>query len=85
MLFSPQIPLQLEPRRDQRFEDFVRGPNAAAVEALESVLDDSGVIIYLRGPASSGKTHLLTALCLRARERGLGQCRDGSCDRPYER
>ena len=32
MLFSPQIPLQLDPRRPDRFEDFVAGPNAQAVE-----------------------------------------------------
>ena len=33
MLFSPQIPLPLTPRRDNRFENFVNGPNRALVEA----------------------------------------------------
>jgi DnaA family protein len=70
MLFSPQIPLPLEPRRDNRFEDFVAGPNQAVVDALRHVLEEPAVCLYLRGPESSGKTHLLTALCHAARDAG---------------
>lgn len=71
MLFSPQIPLQLEPTREHRFEDFVPGPNRAVVAEMQSILDHPDGALFLSGPEGSGKTHLLNALCLAARERGL--------------
>ncbi len=70
MLFSPQIPLPLEPRRDSRFEDFIAGPNAATLEAVRRVADEPGAGVFLSGPESSGKTHLLTALCHATRDAG---------------
>ena len=71
MLFSPQIPLQLEPSREQRFENFVEGPNASAVRALNAMAAGSGEQqAHLSGSAGSGKTHLLNALCLAEREAG---------------
>lgn len=70
MLFSPQIPLQLEPRRSARFEDFVAGPNRAAVDALAAAVHEDGASVFLHGAAGSGKTHLLNAACLSAREAG---------------
>ena len=69
MLFSPQIPLQLEPRRDSRFEDFVSGPNHAVVEALKHMPAEPGSSVFLFGDEGSGKTHLLNALCYETRER----------------
>lgn len=71
MLFSPQMPLPLEPSREQSFENYVEGGNAAAVASLRAALDEAGSQVYLTGPAGSGKTHLLNALCLVARRRGL--------------
>ena len=71
MLSSPQIPLQLEPRRPDRFEDFVVGPNAIALGAVQHLLDEPGGVLYLSGPAGSGKSHLLNALCHKARSSGL--------------
>lgn len=75
MQTSPQIPLPLEPPRADRFEDFVPGPNAAALAAVRGLLDDpaegSGGVLFLSGPRASGKSHLLNALCHEARERGL--------------
>lgn len=71
MLFSPQIPLQLEPRRPDRFEDFVVGPNAVALGAVQHLLEEPGGILFLSGPAGSGKSHLLNALCHAARNAGL--------------
>lgn len=68
MLFSPQIPLPLMPRRDSRFEDFVIGPNQAVVEALKHMPDEPGSHIFLHGGEGSGKTHLLNALCYQVRE-----------------
>jgi len=69
MLFSPQIPLQLMPRRDSRFEDFVTGPNKAVVEAIKQMPDEPGSHVFLYGDKGSGKTHLLNALCYETRER----------------
>jgi len=61
MLFSPQIPLQLMPRRDCRFDDYVAGPNAAVVKALQQVVDDPGSHIFLMKRAS-GRGGLFTWL-----------------------
>ena len=69
MLFSPQIPLQLTPLRDSRFENFVNGPNDTIVKALQHLPDEPGSNIFLSGGEGSGKTHLLNALCVETRER----------------
>ncbi len=71
MLFSPQIPLQLEPRRPDRFDDFVAGPNEHTLAAVRQLLDEPGSSLFLSGPDGSGKSHLLNALCHAARENGL--------------
>lgn len=71
MLFSPQIPLQLEPPRPDRFEDFVEGPNEKALLAVRQLLEEPGASLFLSGPEGSGKSHLLNALCHDARERGM--------------
>ncbi len=70
MLFSPQIPLPLMPLRDNRFDNFVAGPNLALVEALKSIPGEPGASVFLSGAEGSGKTHLLNALCVETRERG---------------
>jgi DnaA family protein len=69
MLFSSQIPLQLTPLRDSRFENFVDGPNHAVVKALKHLPDDPGSHIFLYGGEGSGKSHLLNAMCVDMRER----------------
>ncbi len=71
MLFSPQIPLQLEPRRPDRFDHFVAGPNENALAAVRQLLEEAGGSLFLSGPDGSGKSHLLNALCHAARENGL--------------
>ena len=38
MLFSPQMPLPLEPPRPDRLEDFVAGPNEGALAAVQALL-----------------------------------------------
>jgi DnaA family protein len=72
VLFSPQIPLQLEPGRLDRFEDFVPGPNENVVLAARQLLNEPGSSLFLSGPEGCGKSHLLNALCFAAREKGLG-------------
>ena len=69
MLFSPQIPLQLHPPRPDRFDDFIAGPNRAVVDAIREIGREPAASLYLHGPPSSGKTHLLNALCVEERER----------------
>ena len=71
MLFSPQIPLKLEPSRENRFEDYVGGPNAAVLESLVDLLKETDRLFFLSGPEGTGKTHLLNAACLAAREQGM--------------
>ena len=70
MLVSPQIPLQLQTPVPKRFEDFIAGPNESAVAAIRNLLGQSGASLFLSGPPSSGKTHLLTAACIALREEG---------------
>lgn len=70
MLFSPQIPLQLEPSREQDFDHFVAGPNQAVVQSLRDMLIGPDIQAFVWGPRSSGKTHLLNAMCLATRASG---------------
>jgi len=72
VLFSPQIPLQLEPGRLDRFEDYVPGPNENVVLAARQLVNEPGSSLFLSGPEGCGKSHLLNALCHAAREKGLG-------------
>ncbi len=67
-MFSPQIPLDLQPPGPDRFEDFVIGPNRAAVDSLKSLASHPGGSVFIQGPPGSGKTHLLNALCMEQRE-----------------
>lgn len=69
MLFSPQIPLRLEPLRDSSFENFVSGPNHAVVKALKNLPNEPGSNIFLSGSEGSGKSHLLNASCVETRAR----------------
>ena len=71
MPFPPQIPLQLEPPRPDRLEDFVPGPNAGVLQAVSQLPDEPGACLFLSGPAGSGKSHLLNGACHDARERGM--------------
>lgn len=70
MLFSPQIPLPLEPRRPGGLDDFIAGPNTAVLGAVREVAETPDRSLFLAGPAGSGKTHLLNAACLAARDAG---------------
>lgn len=70
MLFSPQLPLPLEPRRLGGLDDFVAGPNPAVVPAVREVAGQADRSLFLAGPPGSGKTHLLNAACMAARGTG---------------
>ncbi len=70
MLFSPQIPLPLEPRRTGGLDDFVPGPNGATVDAVAEVAVQPDSSLFLYGPHGHGKSHLLNGACLAARAAG---------------
>ncbi len=58
----PQLPLPLRFPSHQRFEDFQTGSNASAVAAVRHAAEGGGSV-FLAGPPSSGKSHLLIAAC----------------------
>lgn len=64
-----QIPLAIGPEPARTFENFLSGPNAAAVAHLLA-LQPGAPPVYLWGPPGSGKSHLLHAAIHRAQERG---------------
>lgn len=66
-----QLPLSLRWPRQQRFEHFEPGANAAALALLQrAAREDDAPWTFLAGPSSSGKTHLLVAACQAASEAG---------------
>ncbi|MEP7042662.1 MAG: DnaA regulatory inactivator Hda [Dokdonella sp.] len=66
-----QLPLALRWPAHQRFESFVAGPNAVALELLRAVAQGSEhAWLYLAGASGSGRTHLLFAACAAAHANG---------------
>jgi DnaA-homolog protein len=65
-----QIPLAIGPDAQPGFDNFLPGPNSAALQHLGQ-LQMPGPPLYLWGPGGSGKTHLLQALA--SRSLGAGQ------------
>jgi DnaA family protein len=65
----PQLPLGLTLRDSARFDSFFNGRNQEAVQSLQSAAAGRGEsLIYIAGPAGTGKTHLLQAACRLAAE-----------------
>ncbi|HWW19279.1 MAG TPA: DnaA regulatory inactivator Hda [Steroidobacteraceae bacterium] len=65
-----QLTLALRLRERAVFDSFVVGPNAAAVEQLQTIAAGSiAGMFWLSGPSGVGKSHLLQAVCALARER----------------
>jgi len=62
-----QLPLGVRLHDRARFESFLPGPNAAVLAQLQAqaVAPRAG-LAWLHGPAGSGKSHLLQALCAAA-------------------
>lgn len=65
-----QLPLALALADHARFETFVDGGNAAAARHVRALADGVPAIVWVSGPASSGKTHLLQAACRGAAQAG---------------
>ncbi|HET8731021.1 MAG TPA: DnaA regulatory inactivator Hda [Moraxellaceae bacterium] len=66
-----QMLLNLRPRPDARLTDFAAPAWAALVAALEAFLDTPGGLFYFRGEPGVGRSHLLSALCGEAEQRGM--------------
>ena len=64
-----QIPLAIGPEAARTFENFLPGPNAAALAHLQR-LAPGAPPVYLWGPPGSGKSHLLHAVVDRAQQQG---------------
>lgn len=64
-----QVPLALVPEGEQRFDNYLPGPNAAVLTQLADAVPPA-VPVFLWGDAGSGKTHLLQALAHACRQRG---------------
>lgn len=58
-----QLPLAVRLDDAALFSTYHVGPNSEAVAFLRRVLDAPGPVAWIRGPTSSGKTHLLQATC----------------------
>jgi len=69
---AAQLPLGLRLPDTARFDNFIPGPNAEALAAVRHCATAPGAaMLYLAGPAGSGRTHLLQAACRAAHSVGL--------------
>ena len=57
-----QLPLAIGPAPQKTFDNFVAGPNAAALAHLLILPAHAGAPVYLWGASGAGKSHLLRAL-----------------------
>lgn len=59
-----QLPLPLGLKAHASFDSLITGPNSAAIEHVRAVATGRRAeSVWLYGPASTGKTHLLAAAC----------------------
>lgn len=65
-----QLPLGVRLRERAVFESYLAGPNSQALTHLEATAAGLRGVTWIYGPAGSGKTHLLQAVCARAGEGG---------------
>lgn len=64
---SAQLPLNLRWPAQQRFQQFVAGENAVALDLLSRTAQaENALWVFVAGTASTGKTHLLIAACAAA-------------------
>jgi len=68
-----QLLLELAPPPPPTLENFSRGRNGAAVEALREALAGGERFVFLWGPGGSGKTHLLRAFSAAGAARPRGR------------
>lgn len=66
-----QLLLNLRPRPDAQLSDFQAPAWADLLAAVDDFLAAPGSLLYLRGEAGQGRSHLLAALCGEAERRGM--------------
>jgi len=76
-----QLLLELAPPPPPTLENFSRGRNGAAVEALREALAGGERFVFLWGPGGSGKTHLLRAFSAAGAAAGLKVATADDADR----
>ena len=76
-----QLLLELAPPPPPTLENFFRGRNGAAVEALREALAGGERFVFLWGPGGSGKTHLLRAFSAAGAAAGLEVATADDADR----
>jgi DnaA family protein len=61
-----QIPLQISPPLEPRFDNFIAGPNAEALARVRALAAEESAerIVYLWGASGCGRSHLLRAAAL---------------------
>lgn len=75
---SRQLPLNLRLKDGSSFENYLSGGNASVVEHLRVAIarlargEKGEPVLFLHGPAGTGRTHLLQAACREAHHAGLG-------------
>lgn len=68
---NEQLPLAIALRSDVTFDDFIITPaNKLIVKQLQAFANGNEQFVFLAGPKSCGKTHLIHASCHRIMEQG---------------
>ncbi len=68
---NAQLPLGLRLPASARLDNFVPGANAEVLAAVSQLAQEAGTaMLFLAGPAGTGKTHLLQACCRAVQETG---------------
>ncbi len=74
---SRQLPLNLRLKDGSSFENYLGGGNVSAVEHLRAAIarlargENAEPVLFLHGPAGTGRTHLLQAACREMHSAGL--------------
>lgn len=75
---SRQLPLNLRLKDGSSFENYLPASNLVAVEHLRATIarlahgERDEPVLFLHGPAGTGRTHLLQAACREIHDAGLG-------------
>ena len=69
-----QLPLALELREGHTLDNFLAGPNGAALATVRAAADGEERQVFVWGGAGQGRSHLLEGAVRRAQEQGRDAC-----------